>query len=725
MTDNTINVEINGKTLEASKGEMLIQVADRNGIHIPRFCYHEKLSVAANCRMCLVEQIGGRKPMPACATPVMDGQKFNTESQYAISAQKATMEFLLINHPLDCPICDQGGECELQDVAIGYGGGASRYTERKRVVKDKEIGPLVSTDMTRCIHCTRCVRFGQEVAGIQELGTIGRGEFTEIGTYIENSVDHELSGNIIDLCPVGALNSKPFRFQARGWEMTQHESIATHDSLGSNTYSHVRRGKLLRVVPRSNESINETWLSDRDRFSYQGVYSQDRLQTPMIKKNNEWQEVDWTTALEFAANGIKTVVENDPNELVSLASPHSNVEELYLLNRITRGLGSNNIDHRLLAQDFSDQKSDALAPVLGLAIADIENQDAIFMIGSNIRSEAPLFAHRLRQASLKGAKILVANPEEYFYYFDTHAHLSEVNLVTQLASIAAAVQSKTANSDLDLSGAEFSEEHMKFAEILLEAEKAHVFIGNLGLTHANFATIRRLSAYIATQTGATFGYLAPAANSVGAALAGVLPHRDVAGRDIPDAGLNSLEMSDQFRKAYILLNLEPENDVQRPYQFRKALDNADIVVAVTPFLTESLKTDADVLLPMGSYAESAGTYVNCEGVWQSVEGVASPVGEARPAWKILRVLGNLFDLGGFDYTSAFEVRDALQAKLSGLELATSYRGSASLNLAPEAPHAYLDMPTYGNDSIVRRSTPLQDTRAAKEAGNQFFKVAIV
>ena len=725
MSDNTINVEINGKTLEASKGEMLIQVADRNGIHIPRFCYHEKLSVAANCRMCLVEQIGGRKPMPACATPVMDGQKFNTESQYAISAQKATMEFLLINHPLDCPICDQGGECELQDVAVGYGGGSSRYTERKRVVKDKEIGPLVSTDMTRCIHCTRCVRFGQEIAGIQELGTIGRGEFTEIGTYIENSVDHELSGNIIDLCPVGALNSKPFRYQARGWEMTQHESIAVHDSLGSNTYNHVRRGKLLRVVPRSNESINETWLSDRDRFSYPGVYSKDRLHTPMIKKANEWQEVDWSTALEFAANGIKNATENDSDQLVSLASPRSSIEELYLLNRITRGLGSSNIDHRVLAQDFSDQENDALAPTLGVSIADIENQDAIFILGSNIRSEAPLLAHRIRQASLKACKVLIANPEEYFYYFDTHAHLSEVNLVTQLASIAAAVQSKTDNTDLDLAAATYNDVHMKFAEALIDAEKAHVFIGNLGLSHANFSTLRRLAAYIAEQTGSTFGYLPAAANSVGAALAGVLPHRDVAGRETDKKGLNALEMSEQFRKAYLLLNLEPENDVQRPYQFRKALTNADMVVAITPFVTDSLKADADVLLPMGSFAESAGTYVNCEGVWQSIEGVASPLGEARPAWKILRVLGNLFDLGGFEFNTAFEVRDALQAKLGGLDLSTNYRGSAKLNLAPEAPHAYLDMPAYGNDSIVRRSTPLQDTRAAKEAGNQFFKTAIV
>ena len=675
--------------------------------------------------MCLVEQIGGRKPMPACATPVMDGQKFNTESQYAISAQKATMEFLLINHPLDCPICDQGGECELQDVAVGYGSGSSRYTERKRVVKDKEIGPLVSTDMTRCIHCTRCVRFGQEIAGIQELGTIGRGEFTEIGTYIENSVDHELSGNIIDLCPVGALNSKPFRYQARGWEMTQHESIAVHDSLGSNTYNHIRRGKLLRVVPRSNESINETWLSDRDRFSYPGVYSKDRLHTPMIKKANQWQEVDWSTALEFAANGIKNATENDSDQLVSLASPRSTIEELYLLNRITRGLGSSNIDHRVLAQDFSDQESDALAPTLGLSIADIEKQDAIFMLGSNIRSEAPLLAHRIRQASLKACKVLIANPEEYFYYFDTYAHLSEVNLVTQLASIAAAVQNKTSSTDLDLEAATYNDVHMKFAETLLDAEKAHVFIGNLGLSHANFATLRRLAAYIAELTGATFGYLPAAANSVGAALAGVLPHRDVAGRETAEKGLNALEMSDQFRKAYLLLNLEPENDVQRPYQFRKALTNADMVVALTPFVTESLKTDADVLLPMGSFAESAGTYVNCEGVWQSIEGVASPLGEARPAWKILRVLGNLFDLGGFEYNTAFEVRDVLQAKLGGLDLSTKYRGAASLNLAPEAPHAYLDMPAYGNDSIVRRSTPLQDTRAAKEAGNQFFKTAIV
>jgi NADH-quinone oxidoreductase subunit G len=725
MSDNTIHIEIDGENLEASKGEMLIRVADRNGIHIPRFCYHEKLSIAANCRMCLVEQVGGRKPAPACATPVMDGMKFNTRSQYAINAQKATMEFLLINHPLDCPICDQGGECELQDIAIGYGDDTARYTERKRVVKDKNIGPLVSTDMTRCIHCTRCVRFGEEIAGIQELGTIGRGEFTEIGTYIENSVDHELSGNIIDLCPVGALNSKPFRFQARGWEMTQHETIAPHDSLGSNLYAHARRGKFLRAVPRANEAINETWISDRDRFSYQGIYSEDRLQSPMIKKNDEWQEVDWSTALEFAVAGVSKAIEQDTNQLVTLASPRSTLEELYLLNRLTRGLGSNNIDSRLLVQDFSDQVADPLAPVFGIAINEIADQDAVFVIGSNLRAEAPLIAHRIRQACLNGAKILMANPEAYFYYFDPYVNLVDINLVGQLAGVLDAMQTKTGQTVLDLSGISHNEQHSKLADTLLAADNAHVFLGNIGLTHANFATVRRLAAAIADVSKATFGYLPDAANSVGAAIAGALPHRDAGGRVLSEPGLNALEMSESFRKAYLLFGLEPESDVSRPYQLRKALHNAEIVISVTAFNSEALKLDSDVLLPLGTFAETAGTFVNCEGKWQRFNGFASPVGEARPGWKILRVLGNLFGLGGFEFNAATEVSEALQLELGEIEFPTRYKGDAKMNLAENASHAYLDMPIYANDPLVRRSIPLQSTRAASEAGNHFFKAPIV
>lgn len=725
MSDNKINVEINGESMEASKGEMLIQVADRNGIHIPRFCYHEKLSVAANCRMCLVEQIGGRKPAPACATPVMDGMKFNTKSQYAINAQKATMEFLLINHPLDCPICDQGGECELQDLAVGYGGGVSRYTERKRVVKDKSIGPLVSTDMTRCIHCTRCVRFGQEVAGVQELGTIGRGEFTEIGTYIENSVDHELSGNIIDLCPVGALNSKPFRFKARGWEMTQHETIAPHDSLGSNLFAHVRNGKVLRMVPRSNEDINETWASDRDRFSYEGVYSKERLQSPMIKKNGEWQEVDWHTALEFSVTGIKNAIESDKDQLASLVSPRATIEELYLLNRLTRGLGSNNIDHRLLVQDFSDQNADPLAPVFGSSVADLENRDVILAVGTNVRAEAPLLAHRLRKAFLNHAKVLMVNPEPYFYYFEAALEINEIDIVSQLAGILSAMQLKSGKLLLELKNSEYTASHEQFADTLLASENAHVFIGNLGLTHANFSTLRRLCSAIAQISSATFGYLPPASNSVGAALAGALPHRDAGGRGLNVPGLNSMEMSEQFRKAYLLFAIEPEFDVQRPYQFRKALNNADIVVAVTTYVNDGLLSDADVLLPLGTFTETSGTFVNCEGVWQSFNGLATPVGESRPGWKILRVLGNLFDIGGFDFNTAEEVRDSLKLELGEFELPTRYTGTAELNLSESASHAYLDMPIYAIDPLVRRSLPLQQTRAAQEAGNHFFKSAIV
>ena len=381
MNSDNFKIEVNGVEFEASPGQMIIEVTDAADIYVPRFCYHRKLSVAANCRMCLVEVEKAPKPLPACATPVADGMKVFTKSALAISAQKAVMEFLLINHPLDCPICDQGGECELQDIAMGYGGGISRFNERKRVVKDKDLGPLISTDMTRCIHCTRCVRFGQEIAGIQELGTIGRGENTEISTYIESSVDHELSGNIIDVCPVGALNNKPYRFSARAWEMAQFPTVSPHDCAGSNINAHVMQGKLKRVVPRVNESINETWIADRDRFSCEAVYADDRLETPMVRIEGEWRECGWDEALEVAARGLQSVDGN----LAALVSPSATTEEGYLAARLVRHLGSGNLDHRLRRRDFRQQNLDPVFPWLGMPIEDVEQLQSILVVGSNLR----------------------------------------------------------------------------------------------------------------------------------------------------------------------------------------------------------------------------------------------------------------------------------------------------------------------------------------------------
>lgn len=412
MSDDLVNIEVNGVPMQARKGQMLIEVTDAHDVYVPRFCYHEKLAIAANCRMCLVEVEKAPKPLPACATPVAEGMKVFTRSAKAIAAQKAVMEFLLINHPLDCPICDQGGECELQDLAMGFGRDISRYTERKRVVKDKDIGPLVSTDMTRCIHCTRCVRFTQEIQGLQELGTIGRGESTEIGTYIERSVDHELSANIIDLCPVGALNNKPYRYRARAWEMTQHPLVSPHDSVGTNIYAHVLRGRVMRVVPRVNEAINENWIADRDRFSHQAFYSDDRLLKPMMREGGIWQETDWETALAAAAERLGRIAKQQGGaQLGALAWPAATLEELTLFARIVRGLGSANLDHRLRRSDFRDEAHEAAYPSLGCAIADLERLDSLLVIGSNLREEVPLIAHRVRKAAVRnGAKVAFVNP---------------------------------------------------------------------------------------------------------------------------------------------------------------------------------------------------------------------------------------------------------------------------------------------------------------------------
>ncbi|HVN42589.1 MAG TPA: NADH-quinone oxidoreductase subunit NuoG, partial [Steroidobacteraceae bacterium] len=430
MSEELVNIEVDGVPVKARKGAMLIHATDANGIYVPRFCYHEKLSIAANCRMCLVEVEKAPKPLPACATPVAEGMKVFTRSPKAIAAQKATMEFLLINHPLDCPICDQGGECELQDLAMGYGRDVSRYTERKRVVRDRSLGPLISTDMTRCIHCTRCVRFGQEIAGLQDLGTIGRGEMTQISTYVEKSLDHELSANIIDLCPVGALNNKPYRYRARAWEMTQHALVSPHDCTGTNLYGHVLRGRLMRVVPRTNEEINETWIADRDRFSCEGLYSADRAQKPMVRDGEQWREVDWETALEKAARGLQTAVrEAGPGQLGVLASPLSSLEELSLAARIARGLGSDNVDHRLRRVDFRDQAGDPVAPTLGCKLAELNGAAAIVVVGSNLRKEVPIIAHRIRQGAVRGAtRVAFVNPQAFEVNFPVAASLSSNGL---------------------------------------------------------------------------------------------------------------------------------------------------------------------------------------------------------------------------------------------------------------------------------------------------------
>ena len=714
MAEEFVNIEINGKPVKARKGEMIIRVTDANGEYIPRFCYHEKLAVAANCRMCLVEVEKAPKPLPACATPVMEGMKVFTRSPKAIAAQRAVMEFLLINHPLDCPICDQGGECELQDLALGFGRDYSRFHERKRSVPDENLGPLIATDMTRCIHCTRCIRFTEEIAGIQELGMVGRGESMKVRRYIESTVDHELSGNVIDLCPVGALVSKPYRFSARAWEMKAVPLVSPHDGAGSNLFGHVLRGRLMRVVPRQNEAINEIWIADRDRFGYEGVYSPDRLERPMVREGDQWVETDWETALARAADGLRARAAS----LGVLAGASSTIEELYLAGRIARGLGSANIDCRLRQGDFRDQGADPLFPNLGMRIAEIDSLEGLLVVGSNLRREVPILAHRVRKAARGGAKVALVNPATFPYYFPVAGYLESApaRQVADLAAIlAAAAQSSgrpvPAHLAQAVQGAAVSAGHRAAAAALGGGGRRAVWLGALAQRHPRFAELRALAAAIAEVTGSSLGLLAEGANAAGAYLAGAVPHREAGGKPAASPGLTAGEMLSRPLKSYLLLGTEPWCDAP---DAERTLAQSEFVVAVTPFASDALRRVAHVMLPAGTFAETSGTYVNLEGLWQSQAGAAAPVGEARPAWKILRVLGNLLDLAGFDYLSSDAVREEL-AGLCGPSTAYSapaYAGAQPVT-AGAAAAAVADVPMYQIDALVRRAPSLQKTREGR------------
>ncbi len=717
-----VNIEVNGVPMQARKGQMVIQVTDANDVYVPRFCYHDKLTVAANCRMCLVEVEKAPKPLPACATPVAEGMKVFTKSAKAIGAQKAVMEFLLINHPLDCPICDQGGECELQDLAMGFGRGISRFSERKRIVKDKNIGPLVSTDMTRCIHCTRCVRFTQEIQGFQELGTIGRGEKTEIGTYIERSVDHELSANIIDLCPVGALNNKPYRYRARAWEMTQHPLVSPHDSVGTNIYAHVLRGRVMRVVPRANEDVNETWIADRDRFSYQGIYSEDRLMKPLVRDNGVWQEIEWEQALQLAAERLTRLAKQHGGaQIGALASPSSTLEELYLLAKIARGLDSANIDHRLLRVDFRDEASDPLAPTLGCSIADLESVNAALIVGSDLRKEVPIIAHRIRKAALRGARVSFIAPRRHEYLFPIAAYLTSngQGMLADLVSVAAAAANLSGKSvPASISGvaaqAQPSDAHRASAQSLIDGERRVILLGAIAQRDPAFADLRLAAHALAELTGASLGYLPEGGNAVGAHLAGVLPHRGIGGSTAQASGLNVAEMIGAKLKSYIVLGaVEPQHDIATPGAV-DAMRNAEFVIALSPYA--SAKEFAHLILPIGSFAETSGTYVNLESRWQSVPGAATPVGDSRPGWKVLRVLGNLLNLPGFEYTSSDQITDELREQLEGVQAPTITTSTRSVE-ASQAASSVAQVSIYQVDALVRRSPALQSTlEALREQG---------
>ncbi len=728
MGDKKVTIEVNGQEIETQAGRMLIEIADEVGIPVPRFCYHKKLSVAANCRMCLVEMQAMREGMenpvvPACATPIGDGMKFYTKSPKAIAAQKGVMEFLLINHPLDCPICDQGGECELQDIAIGYGEGYSQYTEAKRVVKNKDLGPLIATDMTRCIHCTRCVRFGEEIAGTRELGMIGRGEHTEITTYLEHSISSEMSANVIDLCPVGALTSKPFRYSARSWELNNVDAIAAHDCVGSNIIVQTLHNKVKRVLPRENEALNEVWLSDRDRFSYLSQTHTERLETPMIKKGGEWQCCDWNTALTTLVAELDILVKDKKNTIGALLSPSSTLEEGYLLQKIVRGMGQHNIDFRIRQQDFSQQTLDPLYPHLGVNIDDISTLDAVMLIGSNIHKDQPIIGHRLRQAVLKNdTKVMAVSHRQYSFHFPVTENIivHPQRIALQLAGIAKALL--TLNNASAPTGLKeviddmlITDIQQKMAEKLQAAKRGHLILGNMIYGLEDYAQIRMLASLIASLSECNIGYLTEGANAAGLAIAGCLPHRKEVGKENnQDVGLHAQEMLSKTLDAYILLGIEPELDTLNPQQAINTLTASSMVVVMNAFVTDTMKQYANILLPISTPLETSGTFVNTNGMWQSFTGAVSPYKEARPAWKVLRVLGNLFELDDFDYRSSEEVKESIASKYTAEKFDNriiwqEHLFENRINNVNNEPIRISDVPGYAIDAMVRRADALQDS----------------
>ncbi len=707
-----VEIELDGKKVEVAEGSMVMHAAEKAGTYIPHFCYHKKLSIAANCRMCLVDVEKAPKPLPACATPVTNGMIVRTHSDKAVKAQQSVMEFLLINHPLDCPICDQGGECQLQDLAVGYGASASRYQEEKRVVFHKDVGPLISMEeMSRCIHCTRCVRFGQEVAGVMELGMIHRGEHSEITTVVGDTVDSEVSGNMIDLCPVGALTSKPFRYSARTWELSRRKSISPHDSTGANLIVQVKNNQVLRVLPLENDGVNECWLADRDRFSYEALNGPERLTAPMIKQGGQWITVDWQTALDYVAKGLQGVkADHGAASIGALVSPHSSVEELYLAGALVRALGSANIDHRLRHAEFAAPQG---VRWLGTSIASLSELQRALVVGSNLRKEHPLFALRVRAATRKGAQVSVIHDADDDWAM-TIAHKAIVPAASwaqALAGVAAAVAAEKGVAAPVSAQADAAA--VAIAKSLLSGERKSILLGNAAAHHAKASSLLALANWIASQTGATVGYLTEAANTVGAQLAGALPGA---------GGLNAGQMLAGGLKALILLNTEPAFDAARP---AAPIGQGGMVVTLSPF---KCNTDiSDVLLPIAPFTETPGTFVNAEGRVQSFHAVVKPLGEARPAWKVLRVLGNTLGLPGFEFASSQEVlvavrgaQDANKDFVQGAVLSNAT--SAAIDLAPAAGRP-VSAAIYQLDGIVRRAPSLQSTADARAVASTPAQVA--
>lgn len=701
-----VEIELDGQKVEITEGSMVMHAAEKAGTYIPHFCYHKKLSIAANCRMCLVDVEKAPKPMPACATPVTQGMIVRTKSEKAIKAQQSVMEFLLINHPLDCPICDQGGECQLQDLAVGYGASASRYEEEKRVVFNKDVGPLISMqEMTRCIHCTRCVRFGQEVAGDMELGMIHRGEHSEITTVAGDTIDSELSGNMIDICPVGALTSKPFRYSARTWELSRRKSVSPHDSTGANLIVQVKNHRVMRVLPLENDAVNECWIADRDRFSYEALGSADRLTRPMLKQGGEWKEVDWQTALEYVANGLQQIKQDHgASSIGALVSPHSTLEELHLAGQLLRGLGSDNIDHRLRHAEFAPA---AGVQWLGTSVASLSLLQSVLVVGSNLRKDHPLFAQRIRQATRKGCKVHAINGREYDWAMPVaQSVVNAADWEQALADVAAAVaQEKGVDAPVQVAAS--NDQAQAIAKALLSGERKAILLGNAAAHHAHASSLLALAQWIGAQTGASVGYLTEAANTVGAQWVKAQPQR---------GGLNAGQMlAAGGLKAALLLNTEPAFDAAGG---ARGLDGAQMVVTLSPF--KANMDISDVLLPIAPFSETPGTFVNAEGLIQSFHAVVRPLDDTRPGWKVLRVLANLLDVPGMAYETAQEV-------LAEIAQGASQVPAESLNNAALAPVAVrreamaepVVASIYQLDGLVRRAASLQltaDARLARDGG---------
>ena len=703
-----IEIELDGKKVEVVEGSMIMHAADNAGTYIPHFCYHKKLSIAANCRMCLVDVEKAPKPMPACATPVTQGMIVRTKSPKALQAQKGVMEFLLINHPLDCPICDQGGECQLQDLAVGYGASSTRYNEEKRVVFHKNVGPLISMEeMSRCIHCTRCVRFGQEVAGVMELGMIHRGEHSEITTIVGDTIDSELSGNMIDVCPVGALTSKPFRYSARTWELSRRKSVSPHDSTGANLIVQVKSNAVMRVVPLENEAVNECWIADRDRFSYEALNGADRLTAPMIKQGGAWKAVDWSTALEYVSRGLTQIsVDHGAKSIGAIGSAHSTVEELHLLAKLVRGLGSDNIDFRTRHADFANTDGTTSARWLGTTIASLSNLQRVLVVGSFLRKDHPLFAQRIRQATRKGAQVhsLNAAHDDWLMTTVSTTSVAPSGWVNALADIATAIGA-TNGAQSPLAGTA-TDGAKAIAASLASGERKAILLGNAAAQHPQAGALLALANWIGAQTGATVGYLTEAANSVGAQLVGAMP---------ANGGMNAGQMlAGPALKACLLLNVEPTLDAANAAAASAAMQAAEMVVVLTPFKNVANEF-ADVMLPIAPFSETSGTFVNAEGRVQSFHGVVKPLGETRPAWKVLRVLGNLLALKGFDFETSEEVRAEALGDVTAIASRLSNQSAAKPTLSPAASglERIADVPIYANDSLVRRATSLQLTADAR------------